>query len=297
MESNKNNFKMQNFIKKMLVLIVTLCYISITQAQWTQDNVKMGRYRPNGQSLPDRAIVLGKYFSGTLNIKVGDSENEIVVTAEAFEAEGTYTNHESNKRDMRAYIFCMCFKDNPFNDEYFKYERQKLFIPDRNQACREINGASTIKYKIPDHASYIIFTLSQASTQSISSFESSNNYAYWSDEILLEKCGIAPFLTKMVEFSIKRPYRSEAVNRVEQSDGIEFITCYVCNGTGKEYIAEGKAPCPRCNGTGWYSSHYKCGMDPYGRSKNLGCGGSGKIIQKAHYEQCSKCKGRGKLPK
>ena len=104
----------------MMTIIFILCFIFISstaEAQWSKEYVEVNQYRPNGHLIPSRGITLGEYISGELKVLAGRGENELVVKVEAFRTEGTYTNHEVNKRDERAYLFCVLYKDDPSSGE------------------------------------------------------------------------------------------------------------------------------------------------------------------------------------
>ena len=288
---------MRVIMKATVLSVAALLVAATAQAQWSKDHVMITQYRPNGQSLPSRGVILGEYISGELNVLKGEDDDELVAKVKAFRASGTYTEPKANKKDEKVYLFCMFFKDDPGPAKLSDEERERLFIPDREQTCKEVDGSGMVRFRVPEHASYVMFTLAQRRATSDSRLESGRNIAYWSDELLLKKCGVAPFMGKLVEFSVKRPYRAEQVREAEESQGIRFVDCPVCRGTTRIRVPGGQVACPKCDGKGFYWRPFPRGSTGGSkkREKCEKCRGTGKITEPAHWEQCPKCRGTGKV--
>lgn len=285
----------------VLFLVGALLLTVTAWGQWSKDQATTNKYRPNGQWLPGQGVILGEYISASLNVLSTEDDNELVAKVEAFRASGTYTDYKANKRPEKAYLFCMFFKDNPCSAELSDKDRERLFIPDREQACKEVDGSAIVRFKVPDHASYVMFTVAQGRATNMSTLAAADNVTSWSDELLLEKCRVAPFLNKLAGFSVRRPYRKDAVRQAEEDAGVQFVNCPECNGRGQVFVPEQEGKCKRCNGTGWYppgkyGMREKCGEDFMARAHGIkGCGGTGRMINPAHWEKCKRCQGTGKV--
>lgn len=73
----------------------------------------------------------------------------------------------------------------------------------------------------------------------------------------------------------------------------EKVDCPECAGRGRIWVPEQQVACPACNGTGkirWRSGFYHKCQPPIGA-----CGGTGKITKAAHWEECQRCSGSGKV--
>jgi hypothetical protein len=203
-------------ILAVLVVGLLLC-VSSAGAQWSKEYVQVNQYRLNGQGIPGRGVTMGEYISGDLKVFAGSSENELVVKVGAFRAEGTYTNPEANKRDERAYLFCVFYKDDPTSRNSPDAKIKQLLISDCNQRQYEIDRNQQISIEVPDHASYVIFSLAQF--HSSSAKRGGYNGYIPGQDFLIDQCGYGPSGGELARFVVKRPYRPEAVRSAEEYEG------------------------------------------------------------------------------
>lgn len=253
------------------------------RAQWQRQTEASFNLNRIGRIVPSRAIIAEPFYSGSVGVFKGDSENDLVVQVRLVsipQQDGTFRPPETPGKGL---LFCEFYEKSPvgMTDD----EKERVLISAELKAVQEVKHGDLVRFKVPDHAAHAAFRLRH-------------------DEVRTEDIAF---------HSVSRPYRTEAVRQiaeqrarerekaaVKQGKQIQDVECARCKGRGKIEMPAEKVSCERCNGMGWYpprqfGSREKCGQDTFAkRFGQQGCGGSGKLTKPAHDVPCESCNGTGK---
>lgn len=264
-----------------LMMLTIVSTVGHSEAQdWEKDHDLSYQIARNGTLLPRGGIYTDIYYTGTLQVFKGDSENQLAVKVKLVcvtpravrPGESMFQQPESPEAGVMLPRF---YEKPPVG--MTSDERDAIQIPGGDQSSIQVKNGDLVRISVPDHASVVDISLR-----------------------------VGKFGKQDVAFfAVSRPYREDAMRvinaqrardaerrAVQSGNQVVEVDCGECKGTGNIRIPEEKKTCPRCGGKGFIK------RIPFYCEPPIGdCNRTGKITVPAHDEPCKACDGKGKIRK